>query len=76
MLSVKAVYDGKKLEFRETIKIDSPHEVIVTFLDEPNEDITSLAVQEMAMEGGAFTFLDNKEEDIYSDDDLKVKYFL
>ena len=58
----------------EKVKVDTPHEVIVTFLDEPEEDITSSAIQQIAMEGGAFTFLDNPDEDIYSDKDLKVKY--
>ena len=74
MLSVKAIYDGKELRFMEKVKVDTPHEVIVTFLDEPEEDITSSAIQQIAMEGGAFTFLDNPDEDIYSDKDLKVKY--
>ena len=74
MLSVKATYDGKQLKFRENIKIDSPHEVIVTFLDEPQEDITSSVIQSIVMEGGALNFLQDPEEDIYSDSDLKVKY--
>ncbi len=74
MLSLKAVYDGKDLIFIDRVKINTPHEVIVTFLDEPEEDITALTVQQMAMAGGSFDFLNEKEEDIYSDDDLKVKY--
>ena len=74
MFSVKAVYDGKELRFRDKIKIDSPHEVIVTFLDEPSDTLTSEVVHQIAMEGGAFTFLEAPGEDIYSDDDLKVKY--
>ena len=74
MLSVKAVYDGKELKFNEKIQINTPHEVIVTFLDEPEEDITSSLVQQMAAEGKSFGFLNEPEEDIYSDDDLKVKY--
>jgi hypothetical protein len=74
MLSVKAIYDGKELKFKEKIKVNTPHEVIVTFLDEPGDDITSNAVQQMAMEGGALNFLNEPEEDIYSDKDLKVKY--
>jgi hypothetical protein len=64
MLSLKAVYDGKEIKFKEEIKIDAPRNVIVTFLDEPGED----------MKGGPFTFLNNPDEDIYSDNDLKVKY--
>ena len=74
MLSVKAIYDGKELKFSERIKINTPHEVIVTFLDEPDEEITSLSVQQMAMEGKSFDFLNAPDEDIYSDNDLKVKY--
>jgi len=74
MLSVKAVYDGKEIRFHDSIKINTPHEIIVTFLEEPDEDITSSAVQKMAMYGGAFDFLNNEEEDIYTNDDLKVKY--
>ena len=74
MLSVKAVYDGKELKFTDKIRIDTPHNVIVTFLDEPGDDLTSAVIQQIAMEGGALTFLENPEEDIYSDKDLKVKY--
>ena len=74
MLSVKAVYDGKKLKLSEKVDIHTPHEVIITFLDDPKDDVTSLLVQQMAMEGKAFDFLNEQEEDIYSDDDLKVKY--
>ncbi len=74
MLSVKAIYDGKELKFAEKVQIDTPHAVIVTFLDEPGDDITSDAMQQIAMEGESFTFLQNPEEDIYSDNDLKVKY--
>ena len=73
MLSVKAIYDGKELKFKEKIKINTPHEVIVTFLDEP-EDITAATMQEIAMEGGALNFLQEPEEDTYTDKDLKVKY--
>ncbi len=39
-----------------------------------NEEITSEIMHQIAMEGGAFSFLEVLEEDIYSDDDLKVKY--
>jgi hypothetical protein len=74
MLSVKAVYDGKELKFNEEIHVRTPHAVIVTFLDEPNDEITSSLVQQIAAEGGSFNFLDNPDEDIYSDNDLKVKY--
>jgi hypothetical protein len=67
MLSFKAIYDGKELKFKDKIKITTPHEVIVTFLDEPDKNICFV-------ECGAFDFLNDPEQDIYSDDDLKVKY--
>jgi hypothetical protein len=37
---------------------------------------TASVIKEIAMDGKAFTFPDNPEEDIYSDDDLQVKYYL
>lgn len=74
MLSVQGIYDGKVLKVFDKIKINSPKKVIVTFLDDIDEDISSDELHHMASEGGAFYFLDNDEEDIYNDDDLKVKY--
>lgn len=41
MLSVRAIYDGKKLKLLDKVKIKSPKEVIVTFLDENDTDITT-----------------------------------
>lgn len=74
MLSVKAIYDDKNLKFDEQIKINSPQEVIVTFLDESEEEHHTASMQGIAMKGGAFAFLENQEEDIYTVEDLKVKY--
>lgn len=74
MLSFKATYDGKELKFQEKVKINTPHEVIVTFLDAPEDEVSSKTTQQIAAKGGAFDFLNNPQEDIYSDDDLKVKY--
>ena len=74
MLSVEAIYDGKNLKFNEQIKVNSPQEVIVTFLDESEEDHHTGSMHGIAMKGGAFTFLESEEEDIYTIEDLKVKY--
>jgi len=74
MQSFQGIYDGKKLKIFENIKIDSPKKVIITFLEAPTEDITSEELHNIANEGGAFDYLYNKEEDIYTDSDLKVKY--
>lgn len=74
MLNIQGTYDGKKLILREKINISSPKKVIVTFIDFPEDEITSEELHLLAETGGAFDFLKNKEEDIYTDRDLKVKY--
>ena len=74
MLSVKGIYDGKKLSLFEQVKIKSPRKVIVTFLDTDNDELTSKELHLLADKGGAFDFLDDERENIYTDNDLKVKY--
>ncbi|MCF8370325.1 MAG: hypothetical protein K9H64_01805 [Bacteroidales bacterium] len=74
MLSIQGTYDGKVLRIFDKIQINSPKKVIVTFLEDPDEDFTSEELHMIAQQGGAFDFLDNEEEDIYSDSDLKIKY--
>lgn len=74
MLSVRAIYDGKELKLVEEVNIQSPKEVIITFLDPVDTDPTSAEIHKMLQEGGALDFLNDEREDIYSDDDLKVKF--
>jgi hypothetical protein len=78
MLSVRATYDGKEIKLREKVNVKTPKEVIITFLetiDETSEtELTSNEIHKMVQEGGALDFLYDEREDIYSDDDLKVKY--
>lgn len=74
MLSIKGTYDGKVLRIFDKIRINSPKKVIITFLEDPDEDLTTEELHLIAQQGGAFDFLDNEEEDIYTDNDLKVKY--
>jgi hypothetical protein len=74
MLSVRGTYDGKVLKIFDKIQINSPKRVIITFLEDTNIDITSEELHMIAQQGGAFDFLDNEEEDIYTDNDLKIKY--
>ncbi len=74
MLSVKGTYDGKNIKLHENIHVTGPREVIVTFLDEDMPEITVKDVYALAEKSGAFDFLKEPEEDIYSDNDLKVKY--
>ncbi len=74
MLSVQGIYDGKSLKLLDKIRITSPKKVIITFLDDPTEDITTDEIHYLVQEGGSFDFLAADEEDIYSDSDLKTKY--
>jgi hypothetical protein len=74
MLSVRAIYDGKNLRLLENVEVKIPKEVIVTFLDPRDDDPSSGEIQQMVQEGGALDFLNDEREDIYSDNDLKVKY--
>ena len=74
MLSIRAIYDGKNVTLLDKIKITSPQKVIITFLDEIYEDITSEELAKLATKGKSFDFLKDRREDIYSDKDLKVKY--
>ncbi|GJQ49633.1 hypothetical protein KsCSTR_36210 [Candidatus Kuenenia stuttgartiensis] len=51
-----------------------PQEVIVTFLGTDKNGLLHQEIYKIAEIGGSFDFLNAPEEDIYSDNDLKVKY--
>ena len=74
MLSIQGIYDGKKLKLFQEVKIRSPKKVIITFLDIVEDELSSEELHFLVEKGGAFNFLNSKEEDIYSDNDLKIKY--
>ena len=77
MISVRAIYDGRHFRLREKVNIKTPKEVIITFLDpedEKSEDPTAKEIHEMILQGGALDFLNDEKEDIYTDDDLKIKF--
>ena len=74
MLSIQGIYDGKELKIFDELQIKSPKKVIITFLEDPTIDFTPDELHLIAQEGGAFDFLNNDEENIYTDNDLKVKY--
>lgn len=74
MLSVKGIFDGKNLKLLEKVNISKPRKVIITFLDDEESHITNDELLYVAEKGGAFNFLNDSEEDIYTDKDLKVKY--
>ncbi len=74
MLSIKAMYDGKEIKLLEKVEMTKPGKVIVTFLDYEDPDINNDGILYVAEKGGAFDFLNDPAEDIYSDKDLKVRY--
>ena len=78
MIAVRAIYDGRQVKFLENIPETRPTSIIVTFLeDEPllgDSEISGSDIRYLADKGGAFDFLNDPEEDIYSDDDLVVRY--
>jgi len=71
MLSVRAIVEGNQLHFLDKIIIEKPQNVIVTFLENNNADF--LDMNSIAQNSGALDFLNNTEEDIYTDADLKIK---
>ncbi|MCF8233709.1 MAG: hypothetical protein K9G67_02225 [Bacteroidales bacterium] len=73
MLSIRAIYDGKKLKLIDKVKVSSPKKVILTFLEDPEDEMTYEELHGLAEESGALDFLE-EEPELYSDDDLKVKY--
>ncbi len=42
MQSIRAIYDGKNILFLENFNIDKPQEIIVTFLDKFDIDLSKL----------------------------------
>ncbi|MBV6442401.1 MAG: hypothetical protein DYG98_06910 [Haliscomenobacteraceae bacterium CHB4] len=80
MISVRATYDGQHLKLSRPLNIKKPQQVIVIFLEYPEEngdEETPIAAKDLhALQAASpsFDFLTTEEEDIYSDADLKVKY--
>ncbi|MBI1939796.1 MAG: hypothetical protein HYS25_16935 [Ignavibacteriales bacterium] len=74
MLSVKGIYDGKKILLLDEVKISSPRKVIVTFLEESEEGEIQKEIYASAEKSSSFEFLKEPEEDIYTDNDLKARY--
>ena len=81
MLSVRAIYNGEQLKLLEKVNLQKPQRVIVVFLDylenEEEEAEKPLAAKDLHVlmeENPALDFLASEEEDIYSDEDLKVKF--
>jgi hypothetical protein len=77
MISIRAKYDGKRILFSEKIEITKEEEVIVVFLNRDQrhvEDVSGTEIQSILANSGSLSFLQSENEDVYSDQDLKVKY--
>ena len=75
---MRASCDAKQVKFLEDIPVNHPTKINVTLLeDEPlpgNSEISGSEIRDLAEKGSAFDFLNDPEEDIYSDDDLVKTY--
>ena len=77
MLAIKGLFDGKHIKLLEKLNLRKAQEVIVVFpdtWDTSDNEISHKGIYKIAEMGGAFDFLNDPEEDIYSDNDLKVRY--
>jgi hypothetical protein len=77
MERVRAQFDGEKVILLEPVQYTTPVEVVVVFPDEPTAmvsepEITGRTIATLMEENASLDFLHDPEEDIYSDEDLKV----
>ena len=78
MLSVNTKYDVKQLKFAEKVEVSNEEDVRVVFLNRKNliqADISGTQIQTLLMDSGSLSFLESDKEEVYSDKDLKVKYW-
>ena len=73
LLSVEAIFDGKKIKMPE-INIHRPCKVIITFLEEPSQSEDEEIFDILLKSDSAFEFLKSEQEDIYTDDDLIERF--
>ncbi|PIU54917.1 MAG: hypothetical protein COS88_06165 [Chloroflexi bacterium CG07_land_8_20_14_0_80_51_10] len=74
MIAVRGLFDGKEIKLLEKVDVREPQEVMITFLGIKEDEALYQGIYKLAEAGGSFDFLNAPDEDIYSDDDLKVKY--
>jgi hypothetical protein len=72
MLALKGIFDGKSVNLLDAKIPLEPQEVIVTFLGEKSEKLNE-EIYSLLTSGNSFEFL-NQEDDLYSDQDLKIRY--
>ena len=74
IIGIRDLFDGRKIKLLENVAVKEPQEVIITFLGDNEDEALCRGIYRLAERGGSFNFLNAPEEDIYSDDDLKVRY--
>jgi hypothetical protein len=67
MLSIKGIYDGKKVYPTEAIKDTKKYKVIITFVEEITENEEESLRSFGTHTNAALEFWNNPEEDIYQD---------
>lgn len=67
MFSVQGIYDDGKVFPTEKIKVDKKYKVIITFVEELNVDEEEGMIRNFGGNSSAFSFWNNKKEDIYQD---------
>ncbi len=79
MERVKGKYDGEKIILEGPLQNREPGEVVVIFQDNQKEvpsvaNVTGRTIARFLDGNPSFDFLNDPEEDIYTDKDLKIKY--
>ncbi len=77
MITVRAKYDVKQILLSEKVEVTKVEEVIVVFLNRDRndeEEVSGAEIQKLVQNAGSLSFLESKQEDWYSDKDLRIKY--
>jgi hypothetical protein len=64
MLSVRGIYDGERIRLLEKLPGRKKYKVVITFLEEIDDDEELRA---FTSQSAAFSFWNDKREDIYQD---------
>lgn len=67
MQTIRAIFQGGSFKPLEPVNLPENTRLTVALLD--NDDIAANAIAELADKGGAFDFLNDPREDIYSGSD-------
>ncbi|MCI0690803.1 hypothetical protein L0337_02225 [candidate division KSB1 bacterium] len=74
MQPIPAHFDGEKIVLEKKIALPKNARLLVFVVNGEYEDVPASEIAKLAEVGGAFDFLADPDEDIYSDEDLKVRY--